>query len=53
MSAAQAVLDDIPTWPALVASDGGGLVDVLRRRAEGARAGNPDLFLGDYQLNCS
>lgn len=53
MAAAQAVLDQIPTWPALVESDGGGVVDALRRRADGARAKDPALFADDYGLNCT
>lgn len=52
MSRAQKMLDDIPTWPALVASDGGGVMEMLRRRAEGARTANPGLFMQEYQLNC-
>lgn len=47
------VLEEIPTWPATVASDGGGLVDSYRLRALGARQHNPSLFLRDYLLNCA
>ncbi len=50
---AQAVLDEIPTWDAIVASDGGGVVEQLRRRADGARAGDPARFMQDYQINCT
>lgn len=52
MSTAQAVLDRIPTWPAVVEADGGGIVEALRNRAEGARTKNPSLFAEDYRLNC-
>lgn len=52
MAQAQAVLDAIPTWPIITASDGGGYGPLLARRAEGARTANPDLFLPEYQLNC-
>ena len=52
-AAAQAMLDRIPSWPAIVSSDGGGVVDQLRRRAEGARANDPSQFMQDYQVNCT
>lgn len=52
-AAAQAMLDRIPTWPAIVSSDGGGVVDQLVRRAEGARADDPSRFLQDYRINCT
>ena len=47
------VLDEIPTWPATVASDGGGTVASLKIRAEGARTNHPELFMQDYQINCT
>ncbi len=52
-AAAQAMLDRIPSWPAIVSSDGGGVVEQLRRRAEGARANDPSQFMQDYQINCT
>ncbi|MDQ1424713.1 MAG: hypothetical protein QOD72_2211 [Acidimicrobiaceae bacterium] len=52
-SSALRVLEQIPTWPALVASDGGGLVASLEQRAEGARTDRPELFMQDYQVNCT
>lgn len=52
-SAALTVLEQIPTWPALVASDGGGVIDSLETRAEGARTNRPALFMQDYQVNCT
>ncbi|HJV09635.1 MAG TPA: hypothetical protein VJ653_08130 [Acidimicrobiales bacterium] len=53
MARAQTVLDQIPTWPIIVASDGGGYVALLTRRAEGARAGDPSGFLPEYRVNCA
>lgn len=50
---AQSMLDRIPTWPAIVSSDGGGTVEQLRRRAEAARANEPASFMQDYQINCT
>ena len=50
---ALAVLDEIPSWPALVASDGGGVVSQLRLRADAARQNNPSLFMQDYKINCT
>ncbi len=50
---AQQMLDEIPTWKVILASDAGGLVDQLRRRAEGARASDPARFMQDYQINCT
>lgn len=47
------VLDEIPSWPAIVTSDGGGVVEQLRMRARGAREGNPSLFMQDYRINCT
>lgn len=52
MAAASRVLDAIPTWPEIVTVDGGGVVDALRVRAEGARAGDPSSFRAEYDLNC-
>jgi hypothetical protein len=54
MAAAQQVLDQIPSWPAIVGNDGdGGVVTFLRRRAEGARAGDPSRFIDEYTVNCT
>lgn len=52
-SSALRVLEQIPTWPALVASDGGGGVASLERRAERARTDRPELFMQEYQVNCT
>ncbi|MGI8515844.1 MAG: hypothetical protein ACR2NT_12100 [Acidimicrobiia bacterium] len=53
MAAAQEVLDAIPTWPAVVAVDGGGVADALQNRANGARTGDPSLFIDEYRINCT
>jgi hypothetical protein len=50
MSAAQAVLDEIPTWSSI---SGGGMGKLLELRAEGARLGDPSLFQQEYDINCS
>lgn len=50
---ALAVLDEIPTWPALNASDGGGVVDAWTRNAELAAAGDVQGVLDNlYTANC-
>lgn len=41
-TAALDVLDDAASWPAIVASDGGGVSDSLREMASRARAGDPE-----------
>lgn len=53
MAAVQVVLDGIPTWPAVLAVDGGGVADALQNRANGARAGDPSLFIDEYKVNCT
>lgn len=53
MSDALAMLEKISSWPAIVASDGGGVVAQLRLRAEGARRNDPSLFMQDYRVNCT
>jgi len=51
---AQAILDDIPTWPAMNASDGGGVIDAWRRNAELAAAGDVQGVLDNlYTNNCT
>jgi len=51
---AQAILDDIPTWPALNASDGSGVIDAWRRNAELAAAGDVQGVLDNlYTNNCT
>ncbi|MCA1694301.1 MAG: hypothetical protein LC749_05975 [Actinobacteria bacterium] len=50
---ALAVLEEIPTWHAIVSSDGGGVVAQLRTRAAGARDDDPERFMQDYQINCT
>ena len=50
---ALSMLEKIPTWPAIVASDGGGVVEQLRQVAEGARQNDPSLFMQHYQVNCT
>jgi hypothetical protein len=54
MADAQAVLDAVPSWSALVAADGGGVIDVWRNIAEAARAMDP-VALQDagYHVNCT
>ncbi len=53
MADAQEVLDAIPTWPAVVAVDGGGIANALQNRADGARAADPILFIDEYRINCT
>lgn len=48
---AVAVLEEIPSWPALNASDGGGVTDAWRRNAELAAAGDVQGVLDN--LNCT
>lgn len=50
LSRAQAVLDEIRTWPEFAS---GGISNLLRTRAEGARQGNPALLQQDYDINCA
>lgn len=50
MGRAQAVLDEIPAWPEFAS---GGITNLLRTRAEGARQGNPAMFQQDYDINCA
>lgn len=52
-SDALAMLEEIPSWPAIVVSDGGGVVEQLRVRADGARRNDPSLFMQDYRINCT
>lgn len=53
-AAAQAVLDQIPTWPALNAADGGGAVDAWTRNAQLAAAGDVQGVLDNlYTNNCT
>lgn len=53
MAAAQEILDAIPTWPAIVAVDGGGMANAMQTRADGARAADPSLFIDEYRINCT
>jgi hypothetical protein len=51
---AQAVLDEIPTWPALNATDGGGVVDAWTRNAELTAAEDVQGVLDNlYTNNCT
>lgn len=51
---AQTVLDEIPTWPALNASDGGGVIDAWTRNAELAAQGDVQGVLDNlYTNNCT
>ncbi len=51
---AQAVLDQIPTWPALTASDGGGVIDAWTRNARLAASGDVQGVLDNlYTNNCT
>lgn len=53
-AAAQAVLDQIPTWPALNAADGGGVVDAWTHNAQLAAAGDVQGVLDNlYTNNCT
>jgi hypothetical protein len=51
---AQAVLDEIPSWPALNATDGGGVIDAWTRNAEFAAEGDVQGVLDNlYTNNCT
>lgn len=51
---ASAVLDEIPTWRAVVATDGGGIVRMHQRIADAARRGDPQALRdAGYQVNCT
>lgn len=51
---AVAVLEEIPSWPALNTSDGGGVTDAWRRNAELAAAGDVQGVLDNlYTNNCT
>ena len=50
ISRAQEMLDEIPAWPEFAS---GGITNLLRTRAEGARRGSPALFQQDYDINCA
>jgi hypothetical protein len=51
---ALAILDEIPTWPTLNATDGGGTVDAWRRNADLAAAGDVQGVLDNlYTNNCT
>jgi hypothetical protein len=51
---AVAVLEEIPTWPALNASDGRGIIDAWTRNAELAAAGDVQGVLDNlYTNNCT
>lgn len=53
-SRAQAVLDEIPTWPVLNSTDGGGVIDAWTRNAELAAAGDVQGVLDNlYTNNCT
>lgn len=48
------VLDAVPTWPATVATDGGGLVDMWQEIADAARAGDiAGVNDAGYTVNCT
>lgn len=54
MADAQAVLDLVPSWPATVATDGGGVVKMWTEVGDAARAMDP-VALNDvgYLVNCT
>lgn len=51
-AAASAILRDVPSWPLIVATDGGGVVDHQRMVAEAANRGDADPVRRDVELNC-
>lgn len=51
-TAATAILREVPSWPLIVATDGGGTVDHLRTVAEAADRGDGDPVRRDVQNNC-
>ena len=54
MADAQSVLDLVPSWPATVATDGGGAVEMWTEIGDAARAMDP-VALNDagYRVNCT
>lgn len=53
MDRAAQVLSQVPTWPTVAATDGGGMVQVHQRIARAAAAGRPMLLQQDFELNCA
>lgn len=52
-AAATAVLQQIPSWPELVASDGGGVIDLARTVAAAAAAVRTDTVRQVWSVNCA
>lgn len=50
---AQRTLDEVPTWSAIAANDGGGTVDHLRQVAVAARRGDPGPVRQWVAANCT
>jgi hypothetical protein len=50
---ALAVLADVPRWPVLRATDGGGVIALYRRVASAARRGDPGPVKSDLSANCA
>ena len=51
-AAATAILRDAPSWPLLVATDGGGVIDHLRTVAEAAEREDQEPVRRDVEVNC-
>jgi hypothetical protein len=50
---ATAILEQAPTWPVVVANDGGGVVTLYRQVAQGARDGEPAVIQQAFTANCT
>ena len=50
---ATAILEQAPTWPLVVATDGGGVVTQDRQIAQGARDGEPAAIQQAFTANCT
>jgi hypothetical protein len=50
---ATAVLTQVPTWPILVKTDGGGVIDSETGVADAAQRGDPEPVRADFSANCT
>ena len=49
---ATAILQQAPTWPIVVSTDGGGVVTLYEQIATGARSGDPAVIQQAFTANC-
>jgi hypothetical protein len=50
---ATAILTQVPTWPILVKTDGGGVIDSETGVANAAQRGDPEPIRADFTANCT